>query len=100
MPLILCNFSKKDSGAGKNLHSRVIDSSLNFNNYSELLAAIFTITIALERKDFNNTAKLYEIFVPDKADPKKFTLLKSDLDNIPSIIKTFIRKKKLIIAKY
>jgi len=96
IPLFACKFEPADTGAGKFINVRIIEAQLNFSKYSQLLSAIFKTNIALQIKNFNTVAQLFELYTQDKNDPKKFVILNDNLDNTPSSIKTFIRRNEKI----
>lgn len=95
IPLFTARIFKQDTGSGNVRKIAIIETLLNFGNYTDLFAAILKTQLALETDQFAELAKDLQLFDYDK-DNKKIELLIDDLNNIKSDIKVFIRNRTII----
>ena len=95
VPLFNYKSSKTDTGTGIEIATTIIEALLNFEDYSDLLTALFKIELARSSDNFNTSAQSFELFTYD-SNNKEFKLLNNDLNNIKSTIKIFLRYKKTV----
>jgi len=96
VPLFLYYYNERDTKAGIVAKNVIIETLLsNLHNYKELLSSLLKSTIGLTQKDIEGHSSNLQAFNFDRA-TNSFSVYKDGLNNLESIVKTFLRKNKII----